>query len=215
MAIRILPFRQYDDHDVVNLYALESGAVNSTLATIGGGDAGVFVKVSNGNFNNDPVTYTANSYLGDTSFPFLGAGGQYPEVNLKVTGAGSGEIPLGITLFQTAESDENSEKLLYNPQKALENEAILPGQAVPIAAKGVFTLSSGVIGGNLLTSQMAPGSGIRMHNTEVGRITGCNPRDTDCFGTILGTGSRTSLGPTTDQFVVSGTGAYLVVKIDC
>ena len=209
MSIRILPFRQYDDHDVINLYALESGAVNATLATAGGGDAGIFVKVSDGNFNNDPVTYQANSYLGDTSFPFLGAGGQYPEVNLKVTGALSSEKPIGMTLFQTAEADENGEKLLYNPQKALENEAMLPGQAVPIATKGIFTLASTAFNGGAALYPI--GSGIRMDNSTAGTITGCLTTHTGCFGKVLGTGSRTSEGPTTDQFV----GDYLVVKIDC
>ena len=55
MALRILPFRQYSDHDVVNLYAvLEVDVLDSTTGT-GAGDAGVFVKVAEGNFDADPV----------------------------------------------------------------------------------------------------------------------------------------------------------------
>jgi hypothetical protein len=65
----------------------------------------------------------------------------YPEVNLKVTGAGSGVIPLGTYSFQTAKNDENGEKLLYHPTKQTELQAMLPGQAVPVATKGIFTLS--------------------------------------------------------------------------
>ena len=142
MSIRILPFRQYSDNDVVNLYALEGDAVLDSTTGTGGGDAGVFVKVSAGDFNKEPVDYQTNSYLGDTSFPFLGTTKMYPEVNLKITGVSSGESPLGITLNQTAKNDENGEKLLYNPTKQVELQAALPGQAVPVATKGIFTISA-------------------------------------------------------------------------
>ena len=41
MAIRILPFRQYAEEDVVNLYA--TAAANNAVTDSGDGDAGVFV----------------------------------------------------------------------------------------------------------------------------------------------------------------------------
>ena len=82
MSIRILPFRQYSDNDVVNLYALDNNSVLDATTDVGSGDAGVFVTVTDGNFNNDPVTYQTNSYLGDSSFPFLGTTEMYPEVTL-------------------------------------------------------------------------------------------------------------------------------------
>lgn len=95
MALRILPFRQYSEHDVVNLYSVLSGDVNdATTTTDGAGDAGVFVKVHAGNFDDDPVSYTDNNYLGKTNYPFVGTQDMYPEVNLKVTGSTSGVIPL-------------------------------------------------------------------------------------------------------------------------
>ena len=47
-----------------------------------------------------------------------------------------------MTLYQTAKNDENGEKLLYNPQKQEEKQAMLPGQAVPILTKGIVTLAS-------------------------------------------------------------------------
>ena len=86
MALRILPFRQYSDHDVVNLYSVINSDVNDATTDAGAGDAGLFVKVSDGNFDADPITYQTNSYLGDSSFPFLGTTEMYPEVNLKITG---------------------------------------------------------------------------------------------------------------------------------
>lgn len=209
MGLRILPFRQYSDNDVVNMYALENDAVLDSTTGTGGGDAGVFVKVSNGDFNKEPVEYQTNSYLGETSYPFLGTTAMYPEVNLKVTGASSGEFPLGITLNQTAKNDENGEKLLYNPTKQTELQAVLPGQSVPVATKGIFTLAAAAFDG---TASLYPvGSGIRISTNNVGKITGTHPSNANAFGTVIGTGSRTSEGPTTDQFA----GEFLVVKFDC
>jgi hypothetical protein len=99
MAIRLLPFRQYAEEDVVNLFANEG--VNDKVIDSGAGDAGVFVKVSAGDFSADPVGYSDNSYLGKTDYPFIGRN-QYPSVPLKVTAAAAGDSCLGITLLQTA-----------------------------------------------------------------------------------------------------------------
>jgi len=210
MALRILPFRQYSDHDVVNMYAVVSADVLTSTTDTGAGDAGVFVKVSDGNFDNDPVTYQTNSYLGKTEYPFVGTTDMYPEVNLKITGATSGEIPLGMTLYQTAKNDENGEKLLYNPQKQEELQAMLPGQAVPVATKGIFTLAASAFDGGV--ASYAPGKGIRTSLLNAGKLTGALRADgIHVFGHVLGTGTRTSVGPTTDQF----SGDYIVVSFDC
>lgn len=210
MALRILPFRQYSDHDVVNMYAVVSADVLTSTTDTGAGDAGVFVKVSDGNFDNDPVTYQTNSYLGKTDYPFVGTTDMYPEVNLKITGSTSGEIPLGMTLYQTAKNDENGEKLLYNPQKQEELQAMLPGQAVPVATKGIFTLAASAFDGGV--ASYAPGKGIRTSLVNAGKLTGALRSDgIHVFGHVLGTGTRTSVGPTTDQFV----GDYIVVSFDC
>jgi len=49
MGKRLLPFRQYNEHDVINMFALEDASVNENITGFGSGDAGVFVKVSAGN----------------------------------------------------------------------------------------------------------------------------------------------------------------------
>ena len=220
MALRILPFRQYSDHDVVNLYSVIASDVNDATTDSGAGDAGVFVTVSNGNFDADPVTYQTNTYLGDTSYPFLGTTEMYPEVNLKITGAKGEDHCLGMTLYQTAKNDENGEKLLYNPQKQEELQAMLPGQAVPIATKGIFTLSSSAFDGPL--TDFAPGNRIKL-SSNVGKITGFATlaladittgdlvAEDKVFGHVIGTGVRANVGITTDQF----SGNYIVVSFDC
>ena len=206
MGLKILPFRQYSDHDVVNLYRVADGMVLDSTTGAGSGDAGTFVKVSAGNFSADPVSYGDDSYLGKTDYAFVGRN-QYPKVSLQVEPAGDGDIPLGITLLQTAKNDENGEKLLYNPQKAVELQAALPGQAVPIATKGVFTISSAAFQGDL-GGDLAIGSGLKASTG--GTVTGCAPADG--FATIIGTGSRDQANSNgiTDQF----SGEYLVFKFN-
>ena len=221
MALRILPFRQYSDHDVVNMYSIiDSDVLDSTTGT-GAGDAGVFVKVSDGNFDNDPVTYQTNSYLGNTNYPYLGTTEMYPEVNIKVTGAKGEDHALGLTLYQTAKNDENGEKLLYNPQKQEELQAILPGQAVPIATKGIFTLAAAAFDGPI--SSYAPGNRIKLSTVTAGKVTGFSTvsaatittgdlvDEDKVFGHVLGTGTRANVGPTTDQF----SGDYIVISFNC
>jgi hypothetical protein len=202
MALRILPFRQYDDNDVINMFALQSAYVNSSTTVSSFGDAGVFVTTAVGDFNLDPITYATDSYLGKTDYPFVGAN-QYPSVSLKIKPATSGDGLLGITLRQTAQTDENGEKLLYYPQKAEELQCVLPGQSVPVATRGVFTLTSGAFNGTLTV-----GGGVKLASGVSGTVTGCAISDAARVGLVVGTGSRSS-GTTTDQFA----GTYAVIAL--
>lgn len=199
--LRLLPFRQYDEQDVVNLFALESDLALAASTDDGQGSNGVFVKVTNGNFDQDVVEYTSNSYLGKTDYPHVGAN-LYPTNPLTVSGVQAGDAPLGITLNQTAKADENGEKLLYNKTKCEELQAVLPGQTVPVATKGIFTLATEAFSG--AASDYAVGTGIVASadgTVEPGAPAGA-------FGTVIGTGSRTSNG-NTDLFA----GDYLIVKL--
>ena len=199
MSLRILPFRQYDENDVINLFALEGASVNESTTDTGAGDAGVFVKVSAGDFDKDPVGYSDNSYLGKTDYPFIKA--QYPSVNLECAPAVSGESLLGITLRQTAKSDENGEKLLYNPVKAEELGSVLPGQAVPVATRGVFTITAGAYDGALVV-----GGGVALGVS--GKVAACAATAAEKVGTVIGTGSRSS-GTITDALA----GDYAVIAL--
>ena len=201
MSLRILPFRQYDENDVINLFALDGTYANEATTDSGNGDAGVFVKVSAGDFDQDPVTYGDNSYLGKTDYPFVKA--QYPSVTLECAPAISGDSLLGITLRQTAKTDENGEKLLYNPVKAEELGCVLPGQAVPVATRGVFTVSADAYSGALTV-----GGGVQLSDVESGKLIGCAAGSPDKVGTVIGTGSRSS-GTITDAFA----GDYAVIAL--
>ena len=128
---RLLPFRQYDENDVINFYSYD-------LET---GEAGSLVKVSDANLSNEPVKYVertdSNSY--DNT---LGNGlSLYPEVPYKVTkvsDTGGGTQVLGIMLRDVRSKDENGENLLYYPEKKEELQCVVSGEAVPVATKGIL-----------------------------------------------------------------------------
>jgi hypothetical protein len=219
MAIRLLPFRQYAEEDVVNLFANESA--NDKVTDPGNGDAGVFVKVSAGDFSADPVGYETNSYLGKTDYPFIGRN-QYPTVPLKVTAAASGDSCVGVTLLQTALKDENDEKLLYYPQKKLETQSVLTGEAVPVLGKGIVTLDNSAYDGNPDVGEWLALS------SNAGKVSGYAgfdqvPNDVQAIGQVLATGARVNRGVSADQFAgasvgtgaANTNGAYIVARINC
>ena len=219
MSLRLYPFRQYSESDVINMFA--SDTVDATPSTNGNGSAGVFVKVSAGNLDLDPIQYTATDItntLGKADYPFLGAA-QYPAVPLRFTAATAGEPVLGITLNQTLAADENGERLLYNPVKRAELQAVLTGQAVPVATKGIFTLADTAIDwvdgsmtvNNHLVISANAGKVSGLSAATVSPITGT----TSIIGRILGTGQRVSQNGKSDYFAGTTTGKYALVQIDC
>ena len=217
MSLRLYPFRQYSEHDVINLFA--SDTVDSTPSTNGNGSAGVFVKVSAGNLDLDPITYATNdTVLGKTDYPFLGAA-QYPSVPLTFTAATAGVPVLGITLNQTLLTDENGEKLLYNPVKRAELQSVLSGQAVPVATRGIFTLADTAI--DWVDANMTVNNHLII-SANAGKVSGLSAATlspitgtTSIIGRILGTGQRVSQNGKSDYFAGTTTGKYALVQIDC
>tara|TARA_R110000824_G_scaffold386197_1_gene580741 strand:- start:78 stop:770 length:693 start_codon:yes stop_codon:yes gene_type:complete len=228
MAIRLLPFRQYNETDVINLYKVDPTGTNSMAApfTNGGNDAGVLVKTVLGNFDSDPVGYVTDSYLGKTDYPFIGRD-QYPTVPLTVNEAGSGDAGiLGVTLRQTLTYDENGEKLLYYPQKAIEMQAVLTGQAVPVLTRGVITLDGATA---FTVEPTAIGDSVFASATEGGKFDGqSHPTHLDgqtpphLVGSVIASGNRVNRGVAPDYFAGAsvGTGAatsagnYYVIRLN-
>jgi len=137
MAHNLRPFRDYDEHDVINLFAY-SGAVADA-----GVVKGLVVKLEAGGSwgpgtqtNSTPVDWadSVGSVVGGTvSYRYAVPG--------KVSAAASGEATLGLTLLDVREVDENGEKLVFNPRKAIEMGAVVSGQAIPVLTKGVVLYS--------------------------------------------------------------------------
>jgi hypothetical protein len=154
---RLLPFQQKDENDVINLYSL-----NKT------GIMGEFVSVESANLDDEHGW----NYGQTPGAEYDRAYSQRYETKLKVRPCASGDKAsqvLGLTLFNTLELDENGEKYLYYPQKAKENHVVVSGRSVPVATKGVFTISaSGYSNGTGNLPQV--GDLVVPSNTEVGKV---------------------------------------------
>ena len=158
MAKRLLPYRDYSEHDVVNLFALEveSGDDLSTFVSNGTGkfDSGVVVAVSAGALPGEVSELRGSTpdnlrdYLGASfSGAHIGFNG-YPANGMTVAPASAGSRGLGITLRETLAFDENGEKLLYYKQKLDEAQGVLPGQTVPVLTRGLVLLGADAIDGS-------------------------------------------------------------------
>ena len=152
MAKRILPYRDYSEHDVVNLFALDTDGLtlaDCTEAGSGDWDSGVVVKVKAGTLPGD-VPSKLDSASGDKLRDYLGASfgsahigyNAYPSNGMTVEPADSGDVALGITLRETLAFDENGEKMLYYKQKLDEAQGVLPGQTVPVLTRGLVLLAA-------------------------------------------------------------------------
>lgn len=140
MAISLKPFRVYDEHDVVNLYAY-SGTIG-----ISAGDKiakGTLVKVIGGGWKNssDPT-----ELLGSVGASYAGTVAQRYGTVAKVGLATSGAVALGVILHDIGEVDENGELLKFNPRKASEMEMVLSGQTVPVLTRGILLYSGDSLG---------------------------------------------------------------------
>lgn len=135
---RLMPFRDYSEHEVINLFAFGDDAV--TLSTTDVIQAGSVVKVKTG-WQNDQET----EFIGDVGASYNNTVSQRYGVTAEVeyTDGGADEAALGITLYDVREYDENGEALKFNPRKAAELQAVLTGQAVPVCTKGLFLTATG------------------------------------------------------------------------
>lgn len=235
MAIRLLPFRDYDEHDVVNLFK-SAGTLEQFIdlshadrRSTPQGDAGVFVKVSAGTLNADGTSWDpididakngADSLLGKTDYPNV-AKNFYPEAALSFTPiTGAADECIGVTLRQTVARDELGENLLYNQVKKDELYGVLPGEVVPVLSKGMISLTSDAFAGGTVgqVGQVLVGAADGQV-TATDRATALAASQ-QILGKILVVGHRDdeagALGGT-NVFGKAGLmkGGYAIVKIDC
>jgi len=145
MAYKLRPFRDYDEHDVLNLFSYDTSSLTAGQINV---PKGVLVKISTGWKNYDSGVELAGG------LEFIGSAGtlapnnvvsQRYGVTAKVVAATTGETPVGMMLYDVRDTDENGELLKYKPRKAAEMQAVIPGQAVPVVTRGIF-LVQGVLG---------------------------------------------------------------------
>ena len=122
--MNIRPFRDYSEHEVINLFALEGESNKGAFVTaVGDGfDLNAEAAFGNDSFIEGTVTARFN-------------------VASKVKPAPSGTVPamvLGMTLKDVRSLDENGYPLKFEPRKAAERDLIISGEAVPVVKRGVF-----------------------------------------------------------------------------
>lgn len=142
----LLPFRQYNESEVVNLFALDGTGLN-----------GLFVTLVTG--TNDPANSAGSygsvnvgaSYANATSLRHLVTRTVKPSVATDM----ASQI-LGVTLHTVAEVDENGNKLINWPAAhAAERGYVVSGQAVPILKRGIITLKKSQITGTPIPGYLA------------------------------------------------------------
>jgi hypothetical protein len=160
------PFRSYDEHDVVNLFALNFNTVNLDVdgAKI---EKGVLVTIAGNGWKNTDEALDSHGLGGaaTTVAPgksFANTVSLRYGTSARVAPTAAGEVPLGITLWDMAERDENGEKLLYHPRKAAEMQAVISGQTMPVLTKGVVLYKGD------LTKNRAVAAGVDVFNSTSG-----------------------------------------------
>jgi hypothetical protein len=127
------PFRDYNEHDVINVFAISGYDSTSTL------NRGTLVKIAGNGFKLDEAS--AIEFIGNPSAfsPTNVVSQRYGAIPKVVpTTTGTSDMAIGMTLFDVRETDENGELLKFRPRKAAELEAVISGQAIPIVRRGLF-----------------------------------------------------------------------------
>lgn len=124
--MRLKPFRILDPVDEVNLYGLTtvqtgSNAMPVTIHGSGYNPTAPVTTIFGNLFPNIPNVYSPRH-----------------QVNAWVRPASSGEVPFGITLYDQVETNQFGYSMLYDKQRKLERQAVISGEAMPIARRGTF-----------------------------------------------------------------------------
>ena len=212
---KLLPFRQYDEKDVINLFKLDlaSQALTalkpnaSAFSKKNWSGTGVDVKAGNDWYATDPAGLHTSSHSAESYLGAIGTGDQgnaskwgsfYPEAPMAVEASTASSGFLGITLRSTLAYDENDEKLSSYPVKKDELQCVLPGEAVPVVTRGFFTLTddavSGAAVGDILTlaadGKFSTPTGVTATATADGNASSDDPVTSDFgVGRVLAVGA--------------------------
>lgn len=217
MAHRLLPFRQYDENDVVNLFSLNADSLGTDLKLMKPGDNdinadGVLVSVQNGDLVDVNDLSEDTRFMHSYSSPV--GRNPYPTNPLKVEPAASGARALGVTLNQTLAVDENGESLLFNPVKKDELQAVLSGQTVPVLSKGIITVhESAILAKHAPLPKVEVGSEVAcVGHGQFGAYTGAGAS----LGRVIATGHRGANRTSTNNVLADfQSGQYYVIQLDC
>lgn len=175
---RFYPLRDVNEHDVIPFFSLNT---NSGLA-------GQLVKIVTGAANPQNLDGWSNagvgaSYTNTVSYRY--------ESKAKITPTASGDTrysALGVTLNSTLETDENGLPLRYYPRRAKEINAVISGENVNVATRGLFGMWGNEIDQSLASP--APGNLVCISRSGEGRLAAVNPNVSSQFN-LSGLSSNT------------------------
>lgn len=155
------PLRDIDQHEVLNMFAHESGNINK----------GTVVKVNSATGRTDVMRSSSGvPYLRGTRdasrdlLPSYVYAMNY-EVAWKVTNATSGDQPLGITLRDIRVNDEWGDELYFKRTKLAEGDIVVSGESVPILTRGLINTNS-----FSTLADPAPGLAVYPSASEAGKL---------------------------------------------
>ncbi len=127
----LMPFRDYSEHEVLNIYACNTVANKGTLVA----------PVTNPISGSGPLNLSSNTpgynYPNSVTSNFDLIGTVTPVINYSGT-----PNAIGILLKDVREFDENGEKLIFNSRKAAEMDVIIKDiQATPILTRGLILIN--------------------------------------------------------------------------
>ena len=179
----LLPFRDYDEHEVINLFALNTTGVAGLLVT---------PTVANPDSGDG---YSATAGVGVATYPNTFSNRYESKWKLGLSASGDTKYDiLGLMLKDTREVDENGEKLIFHPDLQTKLNCVISGQNVPVLKRGLVTLTSAAYSGT-------PDIGMVGVPTSNGRILAIDP------ATVTGAANGYSQSQIVGKFMTS-TGSH-------
>jgi len=128
----LLPYRDYSEHDVLNMYSLDTTGLGGKFVKFITGQNNP--ELGGGQYSN---TNVGASYAGTYSKRY-----ENPrKVSLATSGNTKGEVA-GLMLYGTVEYSNNLQPLVLEPQLCKELGVVVSGQTTPIATAGYFRIKS-------------------------------------------------------------------------
>jgi hypothetical protein len=128
------PFRDYSQHDVINMFSYPETA-----------NAGTLVKID----SNWKDTFGEGLLLSNLTAVNNTMSSSFTPVGKLLKTALATDLAIGVLLKNVREYDENGNPLIYEPQLLAERDAVIPQQAVPVLTRGIILINDiEAVGGN-------------------------------------------------------------------
>ena len=123
------PFRDYDEHDVVNLFAHVDGDVNR----------GTFVSLVSG---SNPDAHASEYVQSLQNVPVKAVSLRTANPWKVENASAAGTRAFGMTLYDVRETNEWGEKYIYQPRyESSEQQIVMSGESVPVLRQGIVELN--------------------------------------------------------------------------